>query len=127
MKEDGFTRLIDEFVQSLEIRNLSEGTIKAASWKLGRFVDYLNQCGISHVDGITGDTVRSYQIELYQSINAKGSLNTASYRNNMLSAAKQFLTFLHDRDYMAKDPGKDVQYANSGAFIPPGGATAVSG
>ena len=120
MKEDGFTPLIDEFIQSLKVRNLAAGTIKAASWKLGKFIDYLKQCGVAHVDGITGDTVRSYQIELYQCINFKGSPNTASYQNNMLAAAKQFLKFLHNRDYIAKDPGRDIRYAKQPRQLPRG-------
>jgi integrase/recombinase XerD len=59
-------------------------------------------------------------VELYQCINIKGSQNTVAYQNNMLSAVKQFLKFLHQRDYIVADPARDAQYAKQPKQLPRG-------
>jgi integrase/recombinase XerD len=120
MKENNFTPLADEFTRSLKIRNLAERTIVGVRWRLGKFFSYLESQGINHIDGITKDAVRTYQVELYQCINIKGSQNTIAYQNNMLSAVKQFLRFLHQRDYIVADPARDVQYAKQPKQLPKG-------
>ena len=38
----------------------------------------------------------------------------------MLSAVKQFLRFLHQRDYIVADPGRDVRYAKQPKQLPRG-------
>jgi integrase/recombinase XerD len=120
MKENNFTPLADEFTRSLKIRNLAERTIVGVDWRLAKFFSYLETQGISHIDGITKDALRTYQVELYQCININGSQNTIAYQNNMLSAVKQFLRFLHQRDYIVADPGRDVQYAKQPKQLPRG-------
>ena len=120
MKENDFTALADEFTRSLKIRNLAERTIVGVRWRLGKFFSYLQTQGINHIDGITKDVVRTYQVELYQCINIKGSQNTIAHQNNMLSAVKQFLIFLHQRDYIVADPARDVQYAKQPKQLPRG-------
>ena len=108
MNPNDLTLLAEEFVRSMKIRNLSKQTIKGALWRLGKFLDYLEAQGITRIDGITKDVVRSYQVELYQSINKKGRPNT------MLSAVKQFLHFLKEHDHIVSDPARDIRFAKGG-------------
>jgi len=120
---DSFTRAkwippFDEYAKSLKIRNLGEKTIIDACWKLEKFIIWLIKNEITHIDGINKDIIRSYQIELYQCINFKGAPNTVSYQNTMLSAVKQFMRFLHERDYRVSDPAKDIQYAKQLQRLP---------
>ena len=116
--------MFDEFIRSLKIRNLSDKTIKGLCWRLNKFFAYLDTMAITHIDGITKEVVRSYQIELYQCINVKGMPNTVSYQNNMLSAVKQFMKFLHERDYIVSDPARDIPYAKQPKQLPRGVLTA---
>ncbi len=109
MKEDNFTPFADELVNALKIRNLSHKTIEGVGWRLGKFFIFLEGRGITRIDGITREVIKAYQVELYQCINFKGTLNTVSYQNNMLSAVKKFTRFLKERDYMVSDPSRDIQ------------------
>jgi len=118
MKENSFKSFVDEYAKSLKVRNLADRSIKGVRWRLGRFSIYLETCGITHIDQITKEAVAAYQIELYQCINKKGAPNTVSYQNNMLSAVKQFMQFLHERDYIVSDPARDIQYAKQPQRLP---------
>ena len=72
MNQNDLNLLVKQFARSMKIRNLSERTIKAKLWMLGKFLEHLAARGITHIDGITKDIVRAYQVELYQCINKKG-------------------------------------------------------
>jgi len=120
MQENTFIPLIDEFATSLKVRNLADRTIEGVRWRLGRFFSYLETCGIDNIDQITKEAVIAYQIELYQCINKQGAPNTVSYQNNMLSAVKQFMRFLHERDYIVSDPARDIRYAKQPKQLPRG-------
>ena len=120
MSQNDLIPLCEEFARLLKIRNLSRGTIRGALWRLGKFFDYLETHGITHIDGITKDVVRAFQVELYQCINKKGRPNTISYQNTMLSAVKQFLNFLKEHDYIVSDPVREIQFAKEPKRLPRG-------
>ena len=120
MNENNFKKYIDEYAQSLKVRNMAKRTINGIVWRLDKFIVYLAKCGITHIDAINKETIRSYQIDLYQTINTRGRQNCVSYQNGMLSAVKQFMRFLHERDYIVSDPAKDVQYAKQPKSLPRG-------
>ncbi len=90
MKDDPFKPYIDQFRQSLKVRNLARRTIDQTCWKLAKFTVWLIQNHILAIDAITKDAVRSYQVELYRMINAKGRQNSVGYQNGMMAAVKQF-------------------------------------
>jgi len=120
MNPNDLILLAEEFAVSMKIRNLSKQTIKGALWRLGKFLDYLEAQGITRIDGITKGVVRTYQVELYQSINKKGRPNTISYQNTMLSAVKQFLRFLKEHDHIVSDPARDIRFAKEPKRLPRG-------
>lgn len=120
MNENNFKKYIDEYAQSLKVRNMAKRTINGIVWRLDKFIMYLAKNRITHIDAINKETIRSYQIELYQTINTRGRQNCVSYQNGMLSAVKQFMRFLHERDYIVSDPAKDVQYAKQPKSLPRG-------
>lgn len=120
MKDDPFKPYIDQLRQSLKVRNLARRTIDQTCWKLGKFTAWLIQNHILAIDAITKDAVRSYQVELYQMINAKGRQNSVGYQNGMMAAVKQFTRFLHERDFIVSDPARDIQYAKTPKALPRG-------
>lgn len=120
MKENSFKKYIEEYAQSLKVRNLGRRTITNACWKLDKFIVFLAKNHITHIDGINKETIRSYQIELYQTLNTRGRQNCVSYQNGMLSAVSQFMRFLHERDYIVSDPAKNIQYAKQPKSLPRG-------
>ncbi len=120
MKDDPFKPHIDRLQQSLKVRNFAARTIEQTCWKLKKFNAWLIQNDIFTIDDITKDAVRSYQVELYQVINAKGQQNSVGYQNGMLSAVKQLTRFLYERDFIVSDPARDIQYAKRPKMLPRG-------
>jgi integrase/recombinase XerD len=116
--EDKFKSYTDKFIQFMKVRNFAKRTIAHNGWKLKKFIRFLVQNNIFNIDLITKETIRSYQIELYQMINAKGLQNSVGYQNGMLSTTKQFTQFLHKRDYLVSDPAKDIEYAKTPKTLP---------
>ena len=115
---DQFKPYIDELEQYLKIRNFAKRTIDYTCWKIEKFTAYLKQNNIFNIDMITKKIIRSYQIELYQRLNAKGIQNSVGHQNNMLSAVRQFTRFLYERDYIVSDPARDIQYAKIPKTLP---------
>jgi integrase/recombinase XerD len=115
---DQFKPYIDELEQSLKIRNFAKRTIDNTCWKIEKFTAYLKQNNIFNIDYITKKIIRSYQVELYQMINAKGIQNSVGHQNNMMSAVRQFTRFLYERDYIVSDPARDIKYAKIPKTLP---------
>lgn len=111
---------IEGYLQSLKVRNLSNRTVQEHRWRLSRFADYLNHQGITHADGITKETVRQYQVHLYETLNDKGMQNSTGHQNNLLATVKQFTRFLKERDYIVADPSRDITYAKVPKSLPRG-------
>ena len=120
MDQNNLTSLAKEFERSLKILNRSKRTVAEVIRKLNKFFEYLHCLEIAHVDGITRAVVRDYQIEVYQTVNAKGYPNSVAYQNSQLSAVKQFLQFLVDAGYIVSNPARDIQYAKQPQRLPRG-------
>ncbi len=108
MDQNNLTSLAKEFERSLKILNRSKRTIREVIRKLNKFFDYLHSLEIAHVDDITREAVKDHQIEVYQTVNAKGYPNSVAYQNSMLGAVKQFLQFLVDAGYIVSNPARDT-------------------
>ena len=108
------------YIRSLVVRNFSRRTIHAVSWKLTRFLNYLESRGIGQVDQITSQAMRDYQMALFENLNHRGLPNSIAYQNGLLSTAKNFTRFLKDNDYIVTDPGRSVMYAKEPQRLPRG-------
>jgi integrase/recombinase XerD len=120
MGDSSLRTLAAAYIRSLTVRHLSERTIIAASWKLDRFLDYLERCGINQADRITSRTMQGYQMVLFEQLNRRGRPNTVAYQNGLLSTAKSFTRFLKENDYIVSDPGQRVAYAKEPKRLPRG-------
>jgi integrase/recombinase XerD len=120
MSEQHFKSLSEAYLRSMKVRNLSQRTIGLVNWMLEKFFTYLDSCNINHADQITSQTIRDYQLTLFESLNSRGQPNSISYQNRMLSAAKNFTRFLKDNDYIVSDPGGKVAYAKEPKRLPRG-------
>lgn len=112
--------LVQEFLKTLKVRNLSETTIKGTAWKLGKFLDYLENRSITEAAGISGEVVASFQVTLYEQINPMGRPNGVRHQNRMLSAVKQFTSYLKEYDYLVSDPARKIRYAKEPKSLPRG-------
>ena len=117
--------LADEYIQSLQVRNLAKRTIEARRFMLGKFFIYLAGRNINHVEELSKGIIQDYQIELYHMINKRGRPNGVSYQNSLLSAVKGFTWFLKERDYIVSNPALDIPYAKLPKRLPRGVLTAT--
>jgi len=118
MNKCNLSVMATEFERSLKVLNRSKRTIKEIMRKSGKFFEYLATLGITHIDGITKDVVRAWQVEVYQALNAKGYPQSIAYQNSMLCSAKQFLKFLSEAGYLVSNPARDIQYARQPKRLP---------
>ena len=118
MQPNNLSAMAKEFERSLKVLNRSNRTIREVIRKLGRFLDYLNSLGITHIDAITKEVVKDYQVEVYQTLNTRGYPNSVAYQNSMMGAVKQFLQFLTDAGYKVSNPARDIQYAKQPQRLP---------
>lgn len=108
----------DKYKEHLTILNYAAGTIKGHIFYLNRFFKYLRENNIVEITGVTKDTVRDYQIHIFEEINPRGRPNSVSTQNNKLQAVKGFFSFLCENDYLAGDPAKDITYAKEPQRLP---------
>jgi integrase/recombinase XerD len=124
MKENNLRPLADEYLQSLQVRNLSKETVKARRFLLEKFLAFLAGRGVFNIEGLTRDVVADYQVELYHAVNFRGRPNCVGYQNGMLGAVKSFTRFLKERDYIVADPARDIAFAKLPRRLPKGILTA---
>jgi integrase/recombinase XerD len=117
---ENFSPFVDEFVQSMKIKNLAGRTISENKRKLAMFLAWLDEGGITRVDDITREIVYAWQVEVYQTLNTRGRQHSASYQNSLIRIVKQFTRFLHERNYIVSDPARGIGYAKLPKPLPRG-------
>jgi integrase/recombinase XerD len=118
MNPNNLYSLAEEYERSLKIRNLAESTIKEAHRRLEKFFEYLSSRNIRHIEEITKDTIKDYQIELYNRLNRSGRPNGVACQNKMLAGVKQFFKFLKENDHIIVDPTSGIPYAKEPKKLP---------
>ncbi len=116
----GLDALVREFLKTLKVRNLSDTHIKGVAWRLGKFLNYLAGREITEVTAVTREVIATFQIEEYERINPMGRPNSVGHQNQMLSAVKQFTSYLKEYDYIVSDPARDIRYAKTPKSLPRG-------
>jgi integrase/recombinase XerD len=117
---ENLTPLAAEYLQSLQVRNLAPRTIEGQRFMLDKFIAYLRTRSIARVDTIGKAVIGDYQTELYHQINSQGRPNSVGYQNSRLSAVKNFMRFLKEREYIVSDPARDIPYAKTPKRLPRG-------
>ena len=110
--------LADKYRRNLAILIYSPNTVKGYLFYLNRFFRYLEEVSISEITAVTRDTVRDYQIHLYEELNRKGEPNSVFAQNNALKVVKSFFRFLGAEGYLPGDPAKGVAYAKVPKRLP---------
>ncbi len=106
------------FAVSLAALGRKEYTMEETMRKLKSFLAYLSSLGIEHIDGITREIVRAYQVDVYQTLNTRGRPNSVAYQNSLIGVVKQFTAFLRDAELIVADPAKDIRYAKRPKRLP---------
>ncbi|MEW5745525.1 MAG: tyrosine-type recombinase/integrase [Nitrospirota bacterium] len=107
-----------KYSEHLRLLNFAPTTIKSHLFYLNRFLRYLRETGISEITAVTRDTIRDYQVHLYEEINFKGEPNSVRAQNNALKVVKAFFRFLQGSNYIIGDPAKDILYAKTPKRLP---------
>ena len=109
---------IERYKNHLTVLNYAAGTIKGHTLSLNRFIAYLRENNIFEIPSVTRDTIKDYQIALYEEINRKGQPNSVCSQNNRLKVVKSFFRYLAEENYIVGDPAKDISYAKIPKRLP---------
>lgn len=109
---------LDKFHDHLKVKNYSPDTLKNYLFYLKHFFIYLRENGITDIASVTKETIRNYQIHLYEKLNRNGSPDTVPSQNVALRAIKSFFRFLTEEDYLVADPARGVSYAKEPKTLP---------
>lgn len=112
--------LLEEFEHSLKALNRTGRTISEIRRKLEMFFDYLAARDITDPAQISKDIIRAWQVEIYQSLTARGEPYSVAYQNSLLGAVKTFMAFLTDSGYIVANPARDIRYARQPRTLPRG-------
>lgn len=115
---DELNHLATQFENYLKSLGRAQKTIKEALRKLTKFIVYLHAKSITQAVAISGDTVRDYQVFLYQNVNAYGRVNSVAYQNGLLSVVKQFLDYLAQTGHIMAAPSQGLSYAKTPQRLP---------
>jgi len=109
---------LNKYHDHLKLKNYSADTLKNYLFYLKHFSVYLRENGIHDIPSVTKDTIRRYQIHLYEKLNRKGSTDTVASQNVALRAIKSFFRFLTEENYLVADPARGVSYAREPKKLP---------
>ena len=109
---------LDKYRDHLKVQNYSADTLKNYLFYLRHFFIYLRENGIHDIASVTKDTIRHYQIHLYEKLNRNGSPDTVASQNVALRAIKSFFRFLTEENYLVADPARGVSYAREPKKLP---------
>jgi len=79
---------------------------------------WLKDNNITDILSVTKDTIKDYQIALYEEINQKGQPNSVCSQNNRLKVVKSFFRYLAEENCIVGDPAKDISYAKIPKRLP---------
>lgn len=96
--------LAHRFMKSLKLQDFSYHTIYARRYQLGFFLLWCEDADVSHVDQITPQFLKKYQLHLsnYYSPRLKETLSVISHRK-YITAVRQFLRWLFKKKYLSEN------------------------
>ena len=100
---------VKRYLKELAVLNRSKGTIKSVRSALGHLRRFLQDQRIETIEHLTSEVLADYQQELYFTLTAKAAPLAVGTQIRLLCAARGFTRFLHNKDYLAADPGKAIE------------------
>jgi integrase/recombinase XerD len=104
----GMIALMEEFFESLRVKNYSERTIEIRRQELGGFIDWAADRGISRPAEVTKPIIERYQRFLYHSRKRNGSPLSFRTQNGRLVAIRCWFKWLSRKNHVLYNPAADI-------------------
>jgi integrase/recombinase XerD len=101
-------KAVADYLNHLKIHGRSAHTIRCTKYDLRRFVKFLKNERVLHIEELTADVLGDYQQELCFCLTAKGKPLSIRTQAQRLGVIKGFTRYLAQQDYMLNDPGQAI-------------------
>ncbi len=101
--------LLPGYLEELKLLNRSLLTIRNERNALKQLFRFLEGESITELDRLNSEAITLYQEELTYRLTDKGKQLSALTRQKYLCTLRNFTSYLHEKDYLARDLGKDIK------------------
>ncbi len=109
---------IVEYLNHIKALGRSKHTIKGTKYDLKRFVRFLEQEQIAHIEDLTAEVLADYQQELCFCLTAKGKPLSVRTQAQRMGVIKGFTRYLKECDYLLHDPAEAIQLPKKPKRLP---------
>lgn len=109
---------VEQFLQSLEVRNYSRRTVSDYRYHLDLWLKFLRLEGLGEPGSIAQATIVRFQAWLFHRPTATGSPRGVLNQNTILAALKSFFRFLETEALLRPNPAAGVAYARQPKGLP---------
>ena len=110
--------IIPAYLTHMQAHGRSYFTIRGARFILRRFVRYLENENLTHIEDLSREVIEDYQQELAFTVTAKGTPLSARTQSKSLSTVMLFTRYLKEKDYLISDPGSGIKLPKEPRRLP---------
>ena len=110
--------ILPEYLTHLKILGRARHTLKGTKYDLRRFIRFLEEEKVDHIEALSSEVLTGYQQALVFSLTATGKPLSVRTRAQRLSVIKGFTRFLKEKDYLVYDPGEALQLPKKPRRLP---------
>jgi integrase/recombinase XerD len=111
-------QVTNEYQNYLKALGRSKHTLKATRYDLKRFIRFLEDEQVYHIEDLTADVLADYQQELAFCLTAKGKPLSIRTQAQRMGVIKGFTRYLKDQDYLLHDPAEAIQLPKKPKRLP---------
>jgi integrase/recombinase XerD len=105
----GMVALMQQFFESLRVRNYSEGTVTVRRLQLTKFVAWLADRGIAQPREVTKPIIERYQRYLYHYRSPKGKALSFQTQNGRIVGVRAWFKWLARHNHVLYNPAADLE------------------
>jgi len=114
----GLVALMQSWLESLRVRNVSENTVSHYRWELSNFILWCHERGLTRPDEVSRPVLERFQRALFQHRTAKGRPLSFRSQYKRLAAPKYFFRWLAKQGYLGSSPASELDMPRLGRRLP---------
>lgn len=113
-----FKPYIDKFKEDMELRHYAFRTVDEHLKRLDKFILFLKNYPLEHIEDISDEHIREYQKYRYHYQNVYGRHDIVEVQNRHLITVKAFFKYLKRDDFIIHDPAESICYGKRPTRLP---------
>jgi integrase/recombinase XerD len=115
---EGLTALADAWIESLRVRNYSQGTVRAYDLYLGYFLEWCGSRALTRVSEITRPILQRYQHALFHYRKRSGQPLSTESQSERVATLKLFFRWLARENLIVSNPAADLDVPRGTKRLP---------